>query len=1202
MRFKFLSVLILFAVFAISNSVSAGQVRGKTVNPENKAPVKGIFAIAKNQGGFDTASSPDRFIKISVTGDDGVFLLDIPEDGKGYEVIISDKEYDGFIYEGFSHLSKSEDLGVIELKRKCSLTGKVTDEKNNPITGADVKAEIRLKKYTCSHHVKAAAAKTSSDGSFEFKDLAPREYKISVDSENLFSDPATVSVSEDFNYVAFKMKPACSIKGKVETADGKPVSGINLMSGSKTSVSGVDGSFKLSGLGTGEQRIFLSGENYVIASKDGVKVTCSTEKAAECKVIVVSAGKLTVMLSQKEGISPPGNITIALIPEGDKSYSSSSYTSAVKDGKALFKALKPAKYKIEIKGDRNLPKIKSAVTIESGNTAEIKAEPVETFGVRGKLTDDNSNPVKQIGLRISPAEKKKDSTDNHMSSEYKNSGNDGTFVFENLIPGKYEITVEHDGWMKTKVQAEAGPQMKTEITIKLEKGLSISGQVFEADATHVPNLSVSISGKNGLNPNDYVYKHGKADKDGRFSISGFPEGKFDLRINDESSINTISTLSGVMAGSEGIIITLAPNHKIEFIAVDEDGKPVADAEIKSERAEYASLNYNVSRPAKDSVKSGSDGKLTAMLRQGNKYVVSAIKAPMLPGKATIDLTLLNPAPASPVTLTLIKGVSVSGKAVDPSGKPLKGLLITDKKPVNTLFDFNIDTESGKGDTVKQPLTDESGNFRIDSLAPGAITLYAVTAGKPGILLSEKKIDINKGSPTEINFAIPETVNLKGVVIDANGNPASEGFLNIFNVDNPTVTVKTKTGEQGKFEIPMIPSGKYSIAWHVKTDGILSSGVIVVLINSSTGDLILGGKTSEKKSLSTKGTVTRNGKPLQAELAFMPVPPDGRVPELKDISAFSATAKQADSNENGKFEVEGIGAGKFIYTATSKDGICSGRIEIKDPAQDLNLNLVTGSIKGKITDPDGAAAADASLEFIPSICNFDTFLLTASGETKNDGSYSVQEIPAGKFHIVVWHSKGMACLNGIEFDAKEKVLDIKLEKGFNVSGKILLDSGKPANFAQVIAVNENEMPLATASVNPNTGTYSIGVPLPKGKYRFFAVLKNYSTEAAELDINGDTVFDAVLLQAGSARLKNIASKHIDKDKLEVKTADGKKVLRLGKFSPSYRSLCDIGICLTDSKGETAISGLRPGDYVISCGSGKEMKFTVKSQEETLVENK
>ena len=97
MRFKFLSVLILFAVFAISNSVSAGQVRGKTVNPENKAPVKGIFAIAKNQGGFDTASSPDRFIKISVTGDDGVFLLDIPEDGKGYEVIISDKEYDGFI-------------------------------------------------------------------------------------------------------------------------------------------------------------------------------------------------------------------------------------------------------------------------------------------------------------------------------------------------------------------------------------------------------------------------------------------------------------------------------------------------------------------------------------------------------------------------------------------------------------------------------------------------------------------------------------------------------------------------------------------------------------------------------------------------------------------------------------------------------------------------------------------------------------------------------------------------------------------------------------------------------------------------------------------------------------------------------------------------------------------------------------------------
>ncbi len=1199
-RFKFFSAFILFAVFAAFTSVLAGQIKGKTINPENKAPVKGIFAIAETQGGDDNVSQ-DKFRRISVTEDNGVFALDIPDDGKGYEIIITDKEKEGFIYEGFSHVSKSEDLGIIELKRNCSLSGKVRDEKNNPVAGAEVKAEIRLKKYTCSHHRKAAVTKTSSDGSFEFKDLAAREYKIWVDSENLFSEPAVVSVSDDFNYAEFKMKPDCCIKGKVETADGKPVSGIKLMTSGKTAVSGADGSFKLSGLGTGEQNIYVSGDDYVLCSRDGIKVTCSPEKTTECKVTVVSAGRLEVSLSRaKEGIKLPENITVTLISEGERNYST-SHTNAVKDGKVLFKGLKPGKYRLEIKGDRNLPKTNSSIVLESGRTAETVAETVETFEISGKVVDENSNPVKSVGMNISLADKKMSSPYSSMSHEYKSSGDDGTFIFGNLLPGKYVISVEHEGWMKASVQAEAGPQIKNDITVKLEKGLSISGQVFEADTTRVPGLSVSISGKSGSDVNDYIYKTGKTDNEGRFCVSGLPEGKFDLKINEDFSIGPISSISGVKAGSEGIIITLSPSHKIEFTAVDEDGKPVAGAEIKSERAEFASMNYNFSRPGKDSIKSGSDGKFSVTLRQGSKYVVSAINPPLIPGKSTVDLSEDKGVPASPITITLMKGFSISGKTIDPTGKPVKGLLVKDKKPIINMFDLNIDAETGRGDSEKQPFTDESGNFKMDGLAQGTVMLYVITAGRPGILLAEKKIEVRKDSSEEIKIEIPETVKLKGSVLDANGNPASDGFINIFNVDNPGVAVKTKTGEQGKFEIPIVPTGKYSIAWYVKTDGKLSSGVIVSLINAGTGDLILGAGANRTNPVQTKGTITRNAKPLHAEIAFMTAPPDGAVPELKDVLSFSTTAKQAKSDENGIFEIEGLGAGKFIYTATAKDGICSGRIEINDPAQELALKLFAGVVKGKITAPDGTPASEASLEFVPANCNFDTLFLTASGETAGDGSYSVPEIPVGKFNIIVWHSKGMAFLNGIEIDGKERILDIRIESGFKVSGKILLDSGKPANFAQVIAVNENEMPVATASVNPENGSYAFDIPLAKGKYRLFASMKNYSVETAELDIKGDTVFDAVLRQAGSVRLKNIGSKKIDTDKIAVKTAEGKDVLRLGKFSPSYRSLCDLGICLTDSSGETVVKSLSPGDYVISCGSsGKYIKFTVKTGEETLVE--
>ena len=212
----------------------------------------------------------------------------------------------------------------------------------------------------------------------------------------------------------------------------------------------------------------------------------------------------------------------------------------------------------------------------------------------------------------------------------------------------------------------------------------------------------------------------------------------------------------------------------------------------------------------------------------------------------------------------------------------------------------------------------------------------------------------------------------------------------------------------------------------------------------------------------------------------------------------------------------------------------------------------------------------------------------------------KKIP-GKYNLVVWHSNGIAFVNGIGIDGKEKVLDIKFDKGFKVSGKILLDSGKPADMAMVVAVNENDMPVANSSVNSDDGSYTLEVLLPKGKYRLFAIMKEYSVEAMELEVNSDMKLDAVLCKAGSARLK--IKDPVRTEKLTLKTSDGKIALRLGKFSPSYRSLCDLGICLNNPGGETAVSGLRPGDYTLTYDdSGKQIKFTVKTLEESTVEIK
>jgi hypothetical protein len=120
---------------------------------------------------------------------------------------------------------------------------------------------------------------------------------------------------------------------------------------------------------------------------------------------------------------------------------------------------------------------------------------------------------------------------------------------------------------------------------------------------------------------------------------------------------------------------------------------------------------------------------------------------------------------------------------------------------------------------------------------------------------------------------------------------------------------------------------------------------------------------------------------------------------------NSDAGQSPTNAAGEYIVTGVSAGNYKLTATL-NGYETGSIdEVKIVDTDitgkditlLKITVPTYSISGVVVKPDGSAATGASVQIIKASDN------TSVGQpvtTSNSGEYSVSDIPAGAYSIII----------------------------------------------------------------------------------------------------------------------------------------------------------------------------------------------------------
>jgi hypothetical protein len=253
----------------------------------------------------------------------------------------------------------------------------------------------------------------------------------------------------------------------------------------------------------------------------------------------------------------------------------------------------------------------------------------------------------------------------------------------------------------------------------------------------------------------------------------------------------------------------------------------------------------------------------------------------------------------------------------------------------------------------------------------------------------------------------------------------------------------------------------------------------------------GGSVEEApRTYTVSGTITKSEGGAATGVSIM-------LTKIQDDS----DAGQSPTNSAGEYIITGVGAGSYKIVATL-NGYETGvidEIKIVDSdvtGKDLTLQKITVptySVSGAVAKPDGSAAAGASVKILKAGDN------TSAGQavtTNASGEYSISDIPAGAYNIVV-------ILDGYETGT---LVNVTVNDASLAAQNVTLQTIVADANAISIVYSDND---ATVGNLPSDGSVTVT------KSGADVTIASSSSELVKFDISGAT-------SGGSLKIQNNAT--------------------------------------------------------------------------------
>ncbi|MDX2011184.1 MAG: carboxypeptidase-like regulatory domain-containing protein [Myxococcaceae bacterium] len=494
-----------------------------------------------------------------------------------------------------------------------------------------------------------------------------------------------------------------------------------------------------------------------------------------------------------------------------------------------------------------------------------------------------------------------------------------------------------------------------------------------------------------------------ADSSGRFSMT-LPRGEGRALVTSPSGASAFVTTA---VSAEGVMVLRLETPFALDVHVTHDGRPVEGAEV--------SVNAAVERTS-------AEGDVHFEVSRGGSRTVRAKKGALV-GSATVWPGRLR---SRRLELPLVEGLTLRGVVVDEDGAPRAGSV--------------RDGEAGTG-----PLsTDAAGRFVLEPRPPGEQVW--LTAQAPGCADGSPERVTIAPRLAEVRLSVRCAASVRGQVLDADGSPVPGARITTKGAANDLDTQSTVTGH---FSLQLEPGTVQLVVEHpryrpLRQPVTAPSAQELVLVLDAGGSV--AGRVVDAQGRGLAGV----------EVAALP----GVVDEL--VAAMGSRALRGLTDGAGRFEVQGLGAGRWVVAAEVQgQAMVTSEAFALQPGErreGLELKAEGGvDVSGVVVDEKQAPVPGARVRFDPTddkavkvrvIGNFITGrvrealrLMPRTTVTSIDGRFEFRSVALSSVPLTVT-AEGFDEATRVVTKGEQVRIELRRRARWTVTGRVTDDRGAP----------------------------------------------------------------------------------------------------------------------------------------------------------------
>jgi protocatechuate 3,4-dioxygenase beta subunit len=481
------------------------------------------------------------------------------------------------------------------------------------------------------------------------------------------------------------------------------------------------------------------------------------------------------------------------------------------EGKFSFRNVKPRNhYTLIAKHPDYARKEVQSVTI--GQEGEFEEPPIVlTPGatLTGHVHDEQNNLIPDATLYLEGTQYQGSGLQAPDRMEVKTS-NEGIFTFANVQRGQRTLTVSAPGYGRQNINSltfEKDETMTRDIVLRTAE--MIVGRCVGPNNQGLGGVAVTAVGFNA------------SMQTGRGQVMSNEQGEFSFEDLSPGDYNIIATMKGYRLEKPQRAHTNGDRVLLEMLKEASVCGQVIDGATNAALTSFSvrlRLHYGEGLPS-----APNDPNLQPVENPKGEFCVDGVgqaqyvveaQAPGYAPSLSAPFTVMQGKNASGITVRMTKGGSLSGRVVDPDGKPVARARITTHD--NDWTDDEFTRSLGLGmPTATTPVdvrTDAEGRFQISNL--GAATYQIIVEAQGFTNFIQHDIVVSDAGEQKLgDVKLQRGGSLRGTLYDPAGKPLASGRVSLRPAPNSGLMVwyDVKSGADGKFFFANVQPGNYQLS-------------------------------------------------------------------------------------------------------------------------------------------------------------------------------------------------------------------------------------------------------------------------------------------------------------------------------------------------------------------------------------------------------